>query len=178
MVICDVSLFYPLAMQNDDTTENPSCVRHQVKDQPFTQIKLLKPFPSRPSRSVGRSDFGRNMILKLSQNSVIHLLLGAAMLTAIVLLYFILAPLGGNGHSMAMWILFGAAALLLSIAAFGPSIYRARRGLPTAPPMSPSEIRTLSVIAVIGCVLAFFGMTVGIILAPLYFIFRQVRSGS
>jgi hypothetical protein len=120
--------------------------------------------------------------MKPTQNTVIHGLLGAAVLIAVVLLYLILSPTP-NGQLMLSpsgWIVFGGAALALVLAAFLPSLVRRWRGLPPPQVLSPSDIRFCIMVVVVGCALAFVGAlsemwwlaVLPIMLAPLSIVFR------
>ena len=119
----------------------------------------------------------------MKQNTVIHILLGVAVLSALALFYLCLTPPDQSGLSSLQWVLFGAFALALMLAAFAPSLVRRLRGLPPPQPLSPSDISFCILVAVVGCALAFFGvysgmwwmMVLGIMLAPLSFMFRFRR---
>ncbi len=121
--------------------------------------------------------------MKPTQNTVIHVLLGAAVLTAIALLYLGLARLGQTNLSPWKWTVFGGAALALVLAAFVPSLLRRWRGLPPPQPLSRSDIGFLVMVAIVAQALAMVGvfsemwwlMAVGIGLAPLSFMFRGAR---
>ena len=111
----------------------------------------------------------------MKQNTVIHILLGAAVLTGIALLCLLLAPPDQSGLSPSQWVLFAAIALVLVLAAFAPSLVRRLRGMPQPQPLSASDISFCILVTVAGCALAFFGvfsgmwwmMFLGIVLAPL-----------
>ena len=119
----------------------------------------------------------------MKQNTVIHIVLGVAVLPAIALLYLLLAHDGQSGLSPSRWLLFAAFSLFLIVAAFAPSLVRRLRGLPAPQPLSPSDIRVCILVTVVGCALAFYGvfsgmwwlMMLGIMLAPLSFMFRSHR---
>ena len=121
--------------------------------------------------------------MRPTQNTIIHGLLGAAVLLALLLLYPLLAHNGQSNLSPSAWGLFGGAALTLASAAFLPSLVRRWRGLPSPPPLSRSDIRFVIMVSVVGCNLAVIGvfsemwwlMALGIGLAPLSFMFRGAR---
>jgi hypothetical protein len=122
--------------------------------------------------------------MKPTQNTIIHALLGAAVLLAIALLYLLLVHNAqANNLSPVEWTVFGGAALALGLAAFVPSLLRRSRGLPAAPLLSRSDIGFCIMVALVGCVLAVVGvfsemwwlMTLGIMLAPMSFMFRGSR---
>jgi hypothetical protein len=119
----------------------------------------------------------------MKQNTVIHILLGVAVLPAIALFYLLLAPPDQSGLSSWQWVLFAAFALALMLAAFAPTVLRRLQGLPPPQPLSPSDISFCILVAVVGCALALLGvhsgmwwmMVLGIMLAPLSFMFRSPR---
>ena len=121
--------------------------------------------------------------MRPTQNTIIHGLLGAAVLLAVVLLYMVLAHDGQPNLSPSGWGLLGGAALTLALATFLPSLVRRWRGLPPPPPLSPSDISFGIMVSVVGCNLAVIGvfsemwwlMALGIGLAPLSFMFRGAR---
>ena len=121
--------------------------------------------------------------MRPTQNTIIHGLLGAAVLLAVVLLYMVLAHDGQPNLSPSGWGLLGGAALTLALATFLPSLVRRWRGLPPPPPLSPSDISFAIMVTVVGCALAVIGvfsemwwlMALGIWLAPLSFMFRGAR---
>lgn len=118
--------------------------------------------------------------MRPAQNTIIHVLLGAIVLVAIVLNYLVLAPHGQSMLSPSGWLVFGGVALTLVLAMFLPSLVRRWRGLRPPQPLSPSDIRFCIMVAVVGCNLAVVGvvsemwwlMALGIMLAPLSFMFR------
>ena len=121
--------------------------------------------------------------MKMKQNTVIHILLGVAILPAIACLYLILARPGRPMLSPSGWIWFGSAALALILAAFGPSLLRRMRGLPPPQPLSPSDIRFSMVLVVVLCPLTFFAVwtcgpfgSLAIMLAPIALILRAQRN--
>jgi hypothetical protein len=119
--------------------------------------------------------------MRPTQNTTIHVLLAAAVLLAMVLLYWILAQDGQPMLTPAGWLVFGGAALTLVLAAFLPSLVRRWKGLPAPQPLSSSEIRICIAVAGVGCIFAVVGvffeiwwlMALGIMLAPLSFMFRS-----
>jgi predicted metal-binding membrane protein len=119
--------------------------------------------------------------MKPTQNTVVHGLLGAAVLLAILLLYLVLAHPGQPVLPPSRWILFGGLALALALAAFLPSLVRRWRGLPPPQPLSPADISLVIMVTLAGCALAFFGvffemwwlMAFAIMLPPLFFIWRN-----
>lgn len=143
----------------------------------------MKLFANR-SRPSGRSYFGKDCNMKLTQNKVIHLLLGVFVLTTIGLLYMLLLPHGLQTLAPSMWAIFGMGSFALILAAFLPSIIRYRRGLPAPKPMNRREMGIYICITLIGCILSFYGvfsgmwwmMTLGIMFAPLYFIFSKTQT--
>lgn len=118
-----------------------------------------------------------------TQNTVIHGLLAAAVLLAVLLLYLVLAHHGQAALPPSGWILFGGIALALVLAAFLPSLVRWWRGLPPPPSLSPADIRWAILVTLAGCTLAFFGvffemwwlMAFAIMLPPLSFIRRSAQ---
>jgi hypothetical protein len=120
----------------------------------------------------------------MKQNTVIHILLGVAVLPAVALLYVVLARHGQSGLSASGWLLFAALCLFLIVAAFAPSFVRRWRGSPAPEPLSPSDIRVCILVTVVGCALAFFGVFSGmwwmvvsaIMLPPLSFMFWRPRA--
>jgi hypothetical protein len=121
--------------------------------------------------------------MKLTQNTIIHVLLGAAVLTAIALLYLGLAHYGQMNLSPLGWTGFGTAALALVLGAFLPSLLRRWRGLPPPQPLSSSDIGFLVMVTIAAQALAVIGvfsemwwlMTLGIMLAPLAIMLRFPR---
>jgi hypothetical protein len=119
--------------------------------------------------------------MRLTQNTVIHGLLGATVLFAMVLLYLVLARHGGPVLLPSGWIVFGGIALALALAAFLPSSVRRWRGLPPPQPLLPADIGMAVMVTLVGCALAFFGvffemwwlMAFAIMLPPLSFIWRN-----
>jgi hypothetical protein len=117
----------------------------------------------------------------MRQNTVIHLLLGVAILAAMALLYVLLSPADQSGLSPSQWVLFAAFAAALTLAAFAPSVLRRLRGLPPPQPLSPSDIRFSILVTAAGCAVAVFGvssgmlwlMALGIVLPSLSFMFRR-----
>jgi predicted metal-binding membrane protein len=117
----------------------------------------------------------------MKQNTVIHILLGVAVLSAIALLYVLLARHGQSGLSPSGWLFFAALCLFLIVAAFAPSLVRRWRGLPGPEPLSPSDIGVYILVTAASCALAFFGvfsgmwwmMFLGFMLPPLWFMFRR-----
>jgi hypothetical protein len=116
----------------------------------------------------------------MKQNTVIHLLLGAAVLPAIGLLYLLLAHHGQAGLSPSGWALFAALSLMLILAAFAPSLVRRLRGLPAPQPLSPSDVRFSIALVAVLCPLTFFAVwafgpfgSFVIMLVPIAFIVRQ-----
>jgi len=123
--------------------------------------------------------------MKSTQNIIIHVLLGVAVVSALVLLYVLLARPGQSQLSPLQWAVFGGAALVIVLAAFAPSLVRRWRRLPPTPALSQSDIGFCLMVALAGCVLAVVGvfsewwwlMTLGIMLAPLAFMFRGAQWG-
>jgi len=119
----------------------------------------------------------------MKQNTVIHILLGVAVLLGIALLYLVLGLCSQTRLSPWEWILLGGVALALVLATFLPSVVGRLRGLPPPPPLSRSDIGSCIMVTVVGCALAvvggFSGMwwlsTLGITLPPLWFMFRGAR---
>jgi hypothetical protein len=116
---------------------------------------------------------------KMKQNTVIHILLGAAVLPAIASLYLLLARPGQPALSPSHWILFGGVAFTLVLAAFLPSVVRRLRGLPPQPISAP-DVRFSIALAAVVCPLAFFAVwTFGpfgsfvIMLVPIAFFLRS-----
>lgn len=120
--------------------------------------------------------------MKPTQNTIIHVLLGAGFLAAIALLYQLLQP-SQRDRSPLEWVIFGCVALGLVAAVFAPSLVRRWRHQPPPPPLSASDIRRLVMVTLVGCALAVFGVAsgmwwltiLGIMLAPLYFMPRGPR---
>lgn len=122
--------------------------------------------------------------MRLTQNTTIHLLLGAAVLPGIALLYLVLAHPGQAGLPPTARAVWGGVALALVLVAFGPSLVRRWRRLPPPQPLSASDIRFCLALTLIACALAFFGTFIGsalgvpwlgpmaILIAPLAFMFR------
>jgi len=114
-------------------------------------------------------------------NKIIHIFLGAAVLAAVALLFFILAPNGKPTLSLLQWSLLGGLAVALGLGAFLPSLLRRQRGLPQES-SSPADLRFALAVAAVLCPLAFlavwafgpFGSFV-IMLAPIAFISRSPR---
>jgi len=121
--------------------------------------------------------------MRPTQNTVVHGLLGGVVLLAILLLYLVLVHHGQTVLSLSRWIVFGGIALALVLAAFLPSLVRRWRGLPPPQPLSPVDIRSVIMVTLVGCVLAFFGaffqmswlMAFAIMLPPLFFIRRNAQ---
>jgi hypothetical protein len=118
----------------------------------------------------------------MRQNTVIHILLGVAVLPAIALFYLLLAPPDQSGLSSSQWVLFAGFAIALMLAAFAPSVLRRLRGLPSPQPLSPSDIRFTIAVATILCTLAFFAVlafgpfgSLVIMLVPISFHLRFPR---
>ena len=88
----------------------------------------------------------------MNYNKVIYFLIGAAALLAFPLLYLVLTPPGQPPLSPSQWLLFGALALAVVLAAIMPIIiYRVRRarGLPPEH-VSASDLRfVIALIAVL-----------------------------
>jgi hypothetical protein len=122
--------------------------------------------------------------MKLTQNIIIHVVLGVAVASAMTLLYLLLARRGQSQLAPAQWAVFGGAALAIVLAAFVPGLVRRRRRLPPTPPLSPSDIGFCLMVALAGSVLAVVGvfsewwwlMTLGIGLAPLALLLRFAPS--
>jgi hypothetical protein len=119
----------------------------------------------------------------MKQSTVIDILLGAAVLPAIALLYFSLAAPGQLGLSSGRWALFAAIALALIVAAFAPSAVRRLRGLSPPQPLSPSHIRFAIAVSAILVPLAFFAVwefgplgSLVIMLVPIAFMLRFPRN--
>jgi hypothetical protein len=120
----------------------------------------------------------------MKQSTVIHLLLCVAVLPAIALFYLLLAPPDQSGLLSSQWVLFAAFALALMLATFAPSLLRRWRGFPPPRSLSPSDIGFCVLVTVVGCALAVVGvftgmwwmMVLGIMLAPLSFMFRKPRA--
>jgi predicted metal-binding membrane protein len=118
--------------------------------------------------------------MRPTQNTVIHGLLGATVLLAILLLYLVLAHHGQPVLPPSRWILFGSIALALVLAAFLPSLVRRWRGLPPQP-LPPADISLAVMATLVGCALVLFGvffemwwlMAFAIMLPPLSFIWRN-----
>ena len=121
--------------------------------------------------------------MRLTQNTVLHGLLGATVLLALLLLYLSLVHHGQAVLPPSGWILFGGIALALVLAAFLPGLVRWWRGLPPAQPLSPADIRLTIIVTLAGCALAFFGvffemwwvMAFAIMLPPLSFLRRSAQ---
>ena len=122
--------------------------------------------------------------MKPTQNVIIHVVLGLAVVSAIALLYLGLAQSGQSQLTPWQWAVFGGAALAIVLAAFAPSLVRRWRRLPPSPPLSQSDIGFCVMVALAGSVLAVVGvvsgwlwlMTLGIMLAPLAFMLRGAPS--
>ncbi len=119
--------------------------------------------------------------MRPTQNTIIYAFLAAAVLLGMVLLYLMLAHHGQPMLSPSGWLVFVGAALTLLLAAFLPSLVRRLRSLPPPGPLSPSDIRFCIVVVVVGCDFVAVGvfsgiwwlMALGIMLAPLSFMFRS-----
>jgi hypothetical protein len=119
----------------------------------------------------------------MRQNTVIHVLLGVAVLAAIALLYVLLAAPDQSGLSPSQWVLLAAFALALALAACAPSALRRLRGVPPPLPLTPSDIRFCVLATLAGSALGMFGvysgmwwlMVLGIMLPPLSFMVRSPR---
>jgi hypothetical protein len=120
----------------------------------------------------------------MKQNAAIHILLGVAVLSAIALLYVVLARHGQSWLSPSGWLCFAALSLFLIVAAFAPSLVRRWRGLPAPEPLSPSDIGVYILVTVMSCGLVFFAvlsgmwwmMVLAFMLPPLSFMFRRPRA--
>jgi hypothetical protein len=117
----------------------------------------------------------------MNHNKIIHILLGAAVLIALPLIYLGLLGPGQRTLSPSQWLLFGGVAFALVLGAFLPSIVRRVRGLPPEP-VSASDLRFVIALIVVLCPLAFFAVwTFGafgslvIMLAPIAFMIRYSR---
>lgn len=118
--------------------------------------------------------------MKLTQNAIIHVLLGAVVLLAIALFYRTLAHYGRTKLGPLEWAVFGGAALALVLATFGPSLVRRWRRLPPPQPLSRSDIGFCIMVTLVGCAFTsaggLYGMSwlivVGIMLVPFSFILR------
>ncbi len=119
--------------------------------------------------------------MKPTQSTVIHILLGAVVLTTLVLFYMLLAPAGHQGLSPLTWAAFGGGAIVLCLAVFLPSWLRMRAGLPATAPMSRADIGFVIIVTVIGMVITTMGGSMGamgILFAPMAFLFfRRGRAG-
>ena len=73
-------------------------------------------------------------------NKAIHILLGALVLLAITLIYFLLLRDGQTPLAPSQWLVLAGAALALVLGAFLPSVVRRVRGLPQEP-MLPSDAK-------------------------------------
>jgi hypothetical protein len=119
----------------------------------------------------------------MKQNTVIHILLGVAVLLGIALLSLVLGLRSQMRLSLWEWILLGGVALAMVLAAFLPSVIGRFRGLPPPQPLSRSDIGSCIMVVLVGCALAvvggFSGMwwlgTLAITLPPLWFMFRGAR---
>jgi hypothetical protein len=119
----------------------------------------------------------------MRQNTVIHVLLGVAVLAAIALLFVLLAAPDQPGLSSSQWVLIAAFALALTLAAFAPDVLRRLRGAPPPRPLTPSDIRFCILVTLAGCALGMFGvycgmwwlMVLGITLPSLSFMVRSPR---
>ncbi len=116
----------------------------------------------------------------MKANTVIHLLLGVAVLTAMGLLYSILIHPGQPGLSPWRWALFAALPLIFILVTFAPSLVRRWRGLPAPQPPTPSDVRFFIALVVVLCPVAFFAVwaygpfgSFVIMLVPIAFILRQ-----
>lgn len=115
----------------------------------------------------------------VKQNTVIHILLGVAVLVAITLLFFLLP----YPKQLWQWILYVAIFFCLIAAAFSPSLINRWRKVPEPSSLSPADISFCILVTLAGCSLAFYGvllnmwwlMTAGIMLPPLSFMFRNPR---
>ncbi len=123
--------------------------------------------------------------MKPTQNTIIHILLGVAVLTAFALFYLLLAPPDQSGLSSPQWVLFAAFTLVLVLGAFGRSFLHRLRGLPPPKPLLPAEITYCILVTVIVCPLSILAIlvcgplgSVVIMLVPIAFILgppRRVR---
>ncbi|MCK4283957.1 MAG: hypothetical protein KAX44_06540 [Candidatus Brocadiae bacterium] len=118
----------------------------------------------------------------MKQNTVIHILLGMAVLAAIPLLYLLLAPHGQTKLSPSQWAMFGGLALALVLAVFVSSLLRRLRGPVPPQLLSPADIRFCVLVTVVTCALVFFGVwacgplgSLAMMLVPLSFTFRFRR---
>ena len=124
--------------------------------------------------------------MKPRSNTIIPWLLVAAALTAVGLIYLLLAQRGQPNLSPGQWAVFAVAALALLLVAFAPSLVGRFRHQPPPLPLTPVDTRRLVAVALVGCVLAFVGaykemwwlMTLGIMLAPFSFLPRAPRTGT
>jgi hypothetical protein len=120
---------------------------------------------------------------KMKPNTVIHTLLGTAVLTAVVLLYVLLARPSQPALSPQHWLLFGGGSLALVLAAFLPTVVRRLRGFPPEP-VSAADVRFSIALAAAVCPLVFFAVwgfgpfgSFLILLVPLASILRSSRRG-
>jgi hypothetical protein len=122
--------------------------------------------------------------MKPTQNTIIHVLLGGAVLTAIALLYLLLTHREQtNNLSLVEWAVIGGAVLALVLAVFLPILVLRWRGFPAPQPLSRSDIGFCVMVFLVGSSLAVVGvfsemwwlMAAGIGLAPMAFMFRESR---
>ncbi|MHA3772293.1 hypothetical protein ACXR0O_12235 [Verrucomicrobiota bacterium sgz303538] len=115
----------------------------------------------------------------MNYSKITHVLLGGAVLLALLLVYLGLLHLGQSTLSPLQWLLFGAFGVALLLMAFLPSMVRRFRGMPQEA-ISPSDFRFTMAVAGILCPVAFFAVWVfgayGAIIiafAPAIFMFRS-----
>lgn len=122
----------------------------------------------------------------MTQNTIVHILLGAAFLPAIVSLYLLLAPNGEPEQLLTWRVFFAVLSLFLIVAALTPSAVHRLRGLAAPQPLPPSDVRFLVQVTVLVCILVFVGVqlamwwmvTLGFMLPTLSFLFRSPRAES
>ena len=120
----------------------------------------------------------------MNYNKVIYIIIGAAALLALPLIYLVLSPLGQTTLSPSQWLVFGGLALPVVLAALIPMIVhrvRQARGLPPEH-VSAADLRFMIIVIAILCPLAAFAaMTFGafgalvMMLAPVATIIRSQR---
>ena len=120
--------------------------------------------------------------MKLTRTTTIHLLLGLAVLLAVALLYALVAGDAQPTLSPLDWLVFDAA-LGLVLLALALAFLR-RRGSASRQVLCGADTGHYRIVGLLGCALAVAGvvsgtwwlMVLGIVLAPLFFLFRRAQA--
>jgi hypothetical protein len=95
--------------------------------------------------------------VKPTQDTIIRILPGIALLGAITLRYLWFPPHGGRSSQ---WVVFGAILIFVLVAVGRRLLHRSKR-LPPPQPLSPSEIGYCIIVTIVGCMLSTVGASHG-----------------